>query len=69
VESYIDARQQEEAENATINRELAALKRMFSLARRSTPPKINAVPCIAMLKENQYSNGLPRRQTARQAGH
>jgi len=35
VASYIDSRQEEEAENGTINRELAAVKRMFSLARRS----------------------------------
>ena len=28
---YVDKRQQEEAANATINRELAALKRMFRL--------------------------------------
>jgi site-specific recombinase XerD len=30
VAHYIDARQQDGAANATINRELAALKRMFN---------------------------------------
>jgi integrase len=58
VGRYIDGRQQEGASNATINRELAALKRMFSLARQSTPPKINTVPYIAMLKENNTRTGF-----------
>ncbi len=48
----------EGAENATINRELAALKRMFSIARQSTPPKVSAVPYIAMLRENNTRTGF-----------
>ena len=58
VAQYIDSRQQEEAENATINRELAALKRMFNLARQSTPPRVQSVPYIAMLRENNIRVGF-----------
>jgi integrase len=52
VRSYIDARQQAKAANATINRELAALKRAYSLAVKATPPKVTAKPHIPSLAEN-----------------
>jgi integrase len=49
VQRYVDARQGEHASNATINRELAALKRAYSLCLRAG--SLVARPYIAMLKE------------------
>jgi hypothetical protein len=40
VNAFIVARQGEKAASATINRELAALKRAYSLATQATPPKL-----------------------------
>src|SRR5262249_27026707 len=56
VIAYTAKRQAEGAANATINRELAALKRMFSLAVRGE--KIHRAPHIGMLHENNVRTGF-----------
>jgi integrase len=58
VKKYVEARLAEGAASATVNRELAALKRMFNLGAESTPPKIDRVPHVAMLKENNARKGF-----------
>ena len=56
VRAYVAHRQAEEAANATINRELAALKRMFVLAIDAG--KLLHRPRIRMLKENNVRTGF-----------
>ena len=56
IAAYISHRQGERAANASINRELAALKRMFNLAVRAR--KLNHAPYVAMLAENNARQGF-----------
>lgn len=56
VRKYIGHRLDQGASNATINRELAALKRMFNLAIRSG--KLRDKPFVEMLRERNVRTGF-----------
>ena len=58
IQSYKKLRKTAGASNATVNRELAALKRMFNLAARATPPRVAHVPYIPMNKERNVRKGF-----------
>lgn len=58
VRAYVRSRQAAGAADATINRELATLKRMFKLGLETTPPKVLRVPFIPMLTENNVRQGF-----------
>jgi integrase len=57
IRKYIKGRIEEGAANATINRELSALKRMLKLGAEHEPPKVRRVPKIPMLDENNIRKG------------
>ena len=58
LECYVDSRRAEHASNATINRELACLKRMYRLAYQARPPRVPSVPHFPHLKENNVRQGF-----------
>jgi integrase len=58
VAEYIDRRRREGAANATINRELAALKRSFRLATRRKRVSHDDIPNIDFLKEPPPRRGF-----------
>src|SRR5216683_981975 len=56
VRSYVRERQREGAANGSINRELAALKRAFTLATRAG--RLRSAPHIPLLEENNSRRGF-----------
>ena len=60
VRAYVAHRQKQEAANATINRELAALKRMYSLAIQDG--SLLHRPYIPMLQEHNVRQGFFERE-------
>jgi integrase len=53
---YVEARQQQEPKNATINRELSALMRMLNLGKAND--KVRFVPVFPHLEENNIRQGF-----------
>lgn len=56
ISKYVDARLRDGAKNATVNRELAALKRMFHLGKQNG--LIYQVPHFPRLEENNVRTGF-----------
>jgi integrase len=56
IRNYTEARKREGAANATINRELGVLKRMFKLA--SHDGRVGSIPYIQMLPETNVREGF-----------
>jgi len=58
LKRYIAQRRAEGAENGTINRELAVVRRAFRLAANWEPPKVTRIPRIKLLKESNVRAGF-----------
>lgn len=60
LRDYQERRKRDGAANATINREMALLRRAFHLAAKATPPRVTAIPRFEMLPENNTRQGFLR---------
>jgi hypothetical protein len=68
IRVYILERQEQGAENGTINRELAALKRMFSLARQMTPAKVTQFHISPIYRRMAQGKGTLSMKSILQSG-
>lgn len=58
VRQYVAQRRSEGASDATINRELAIVRRGFKLGAQEDPPLVQRQPVIAKLEENNIRQGF-----------
>jgi integrase len=58
VRQYVERRRSESASDATINREMAIVRRGFSLALREDPPLVRRAPYIPKLEEDNVRQGF-----------
>ena len=58
LDQYVDERMKEGAKNATINREMAVLRRMFRLGHYAQPRKVISLPKFPHLKEDNVRLGF-----------
>jgi len=58
IERYVEKRKERGRANGTIIRELTVLKRTFSLAKQTTPPKVAMVPHFPKLEEGPARRGF-----------
>lgn len=58
LKRYIAVRRDDGAENATINRELAIVRRAFNLGAKADPPRVGRAPKIQLLKETNIREGF-----------
>ena len=66
---YIDHRQSENASNATISREMAALKRIFRIRMFAKPPKVFRLPKFPKLTEYNIRTGFSKTHSTRNLSH